>query len=65
MSTAREQSKEMVIFCQNEVKRSKTRVLKTWLEKAVLQGVMVALLVIASQSGPGNTLQRSNGWASF
>ena len=62
MSSASEQSKEMAIFCQNEAKKGKRRVLKTWLEKAVLQGVMAALLVIASQNGPGNTPQRSNGW---
>jgi len=62
MSSASVQSKEMAIFCQNEAKKCKKRVLKTWLEKAVLQGVMVALLATASQSGPGDTPQRSNGW---
>ena len=62
MSTAGEQSKEMAIFCQNEAKKCKRRVFKTWLEKAVLQGVVVALLAIASQSCPDSSPQRSNGW---
>ena len=62
MSEASEQSKEMAIFCQREAKKHKRQVFKTWLEKAVLQGVTVALLAIASQDGPGLTPDRSNGW---
>jgi len=62
MSSANEQSKEMAIFCQNEAKKGKRRVLKTWLDKAVLQGVMVALLAFAAQSGIDSAPQRSNGW---
>jgi hypothetical protein len=62
MSTASEQSKVMAIFCQNEAKKGKNRVHKTWLEKVALQGVMVALLEIVSQSSSGYKQQRSNGW---
>jgi hypothetical protein len=62
MSEASEQAKEMAIFCQREAKKHKKQVFKTWLEKAALQGVMVALLAIASQGGPGFTPERSNGW---
>ena len=49
MSEASEQSKEMAVFCQRAVKKSKRGVFNILLEKAVLQGVVVALLAIASQ----------------
>ena len=62
MSTASKQSKEMAIFCQNEAKKGKRRMDMTWLEKAALQGVVVALLAFASQSGSDSCPQRSNGW---
>ena len=59
MST-NEQSKEMAIFCQNEAKKRKKTVFKTWFEKAVLQGVMVAFLAIST--GPGGAPEKSEGW---
>lgn len=62
MSTASEQSIEMAIFCQREGKKSKRGVFKTWLEKAALQGVMVALLAVSAAGETEETPGRSILW---
>ncbi|MFN2305180.1 MAG: hypothetical protein ACK2TV_15740 [Anaerolineales bacterium] len=62
MSSASEQSKEMAIFCQRESKKSKRGVFKSWLEKAALQGVMIALLAVSTTGGIGETPGRSGPW---
>ena len=62
MSQASEQSKEMAIFCQRDIKKSKRVMFKTWLEKAALQGVMVALLAVSAAGGSEESPDRSGPW---
>jgi len=62
MNASKEQSKEMAAFCQQEAKKSKPGMFRSWIGTAVLQGVMVALLVMASQNSPEDSQFRSNPW---
>lgn len=63
MQTTKELSKEIADFCRiTAIQHPKSRVTQAGIGKAVLQGIMVALLAVADPSDPGYTSARSSPW---
>lgn len=63
MQTPEELSKEMAAFCRQEVKKPQHEVVKSWLDKAALQGITIALLAVSAAGGAGESPDRSgSGW---
>lgn len=63
MQTTKEMSKEIAEFCRvSAIQLPKRRVPQSGIGKAVLQGIMVALLSVTYPSDPGSTSARSGPW---
>lgn len=63
MQTPKELSKEIAEFCRETAhQKTKRRVTQTGIGKAVLQGILVALLATTASSNSVDTSARSNPW---
>jgi hypothetical protein len=63
MQTSKEMSKEIAEFCRKSaIQYPKRSITQSGIGKAVLQGIMDALLSVAAPTDPGYTSVRSTPW---
>ena len=63
MQTTKELSKEIADFCRiTAFQHPKSRVTQAGIGKAVLQGIMIALLAVSASSCSGNPQARGGPW---
>ena len=63
MQTSKEMSKEIAEFCRKSaIQHPKRSITQSGIGKAVLQGIMDALLSVVASSGSGYASARSSPW---